>query len=150
MVRKVILGLDIGWKRTGIAISDASATFSFPRESIETKNREDWYKQVKEIAKEEAVDEIVVGLPLNQDGEEGDDAKSIQGHIALLRERLKLPVIEWDERFTTLQAERTLLEADLSREKRKKVIDKIAASIILQSYLDSLHFKRVLPPEDDE
>ncbi len=142
MTPKVILGLDIGTKRTGVAVSDEGGTFSFPRDTIVTRNREEWFAKVKQVVEDDNVQEIVVGMPLNQDGEHGKDAQGIQVHIALLRERLKLPVIEWDERFTTHQAERTLLEADLSREKRKTVIDKVAATIILQSYLDSLRFKQ--------
>jgi putative Holliday junction resolvase len=141
MESKRILALDIGQKRTGVAVSDESRRLSFPRTHIEANGKKEWLRKILELIESEDPAELVVGLPLDHHGEASEDAKRIREYIALLRERLTLPVIEWDERFTTVQAERTLLEADLSRKKRKQVIDKIAATIILQSYLDSLHFQ---------
>jgi putative Holliday junction resolvase len=134
------MGLDIGLKRTGVAVSDDREILCFPFATIQEKTKRAWVERVSALIEAEGIRRIVVGVPIDHHGEEGADAKKIQEYIALLRERFQIPVIEWDERYTTIQAERTLLTADLSRKKRKEVIDKVAASIILQSYLDSLHF----------
>lgn len=145
-----ILALDIGLKRTGVAISDENLRISLPLKHIEASKKGEWVNQIAKIVEEsEGVGQILVGLPLNQFGEEGPDAVKIREYVAVLRERINLPVIEWDERFTTVQAERSLITADVSRRKRKQVIDQIAASIILQSYLDSLHFQQETPAWDD-
>jgi putative Holliday junction resolvase len=135
------MALDIGLKRTGIAISDESLTFSFARDVLETADRQRWAAAIARLVEEEAIARIVVGLPLDHHGALGEDALKIRHYTALLQERVEVPVVEWDERFTTVQAERTLLTADLSRKERKHVIDKVAAQIILQSYLDSLRFQ---------
>ena len=136
-----ILGLDVGEKRTGVALSDENRFLSTPLTTIETRDRGVWVNKVIEIIDKEGVGEVVVGLPLNQHGEEGKDAEWVRRYIALLKKRVSLPVVEWDERFTTVQAEHSLIEADLSRKKRKEVIDQVAASITLQCYLDCMRFK---------
>lgn len=141
MEKRKILALDIGLKRTGVAISDESLTFSFAREVVDSTDKKRWANALAALIEEEEVAKVVVGLPLNHHGEMGPDAQRIRSFILLLTAKVSVPVIEWDERFTTVQAERTLLEADLSRQKRKQVIDKVAAQIILQSYLDSLRFQ---------
>jgi len=146
--RTRILALDIGSKRTGVAISDPSQSISLPLTNVEATKKGEWVSKVKDLVETSDVEKIVVGIPLDHHGEEGADAQKIREFIALLRERVTQPVIEWDERFTTVQAERTLVDADLSRKRRKQVIDKIAATIILQSYLDSLHFRKALPWDD--
>ena len=135
--KKRIMALDVGSKRTGIAISDESRQIALPLTHIVATQKKDWLRQIQTVIIEKNVDQIVVGLPLNQWGEEGIDAKNIQSYIALLREETQLDVVEWDERFTTVQAERVLIDADMSRKKRKNVIDQVAATILLQSYLDS-------------
>lgn len=132
-----ILALDIGDKRTGVALSDEGHLIATPHSTIEAKSSKDWALQIRQLVEETEAIQVVVGLPLNQFGEIGRDAQKIRSRIALLQSQVNIPVVEWDERFTTIQAERTLLEADLSRKKRKQVIDKVAAAIILQSYLDS-------------
>lgn len=144
------MALDIGSKRTGVAMSDELRLISSPHTTIEARNRKEWLEKIAEIVEEMDVGSVLVGLPLNQHGEEGEDAQAIQKYIAALRERLNVPVIEWDERFTTVQAENLLVSADVSRGKRKQVIDKVAAAIILQSYLDSLHFHAADPDLDSE
>lgn len=139
---KKILALDIGEKRTGVAVSDESKTFSFPVEVLQATKLQEWVTGILAIVEaQEPIESIVVGFPLNQDGEEGRDAQNINKYVAALQQRLQIPVIKWDERFTTVQAERALIEADLSRKKRRQVIDKVAATMILQSYLDSLRFQ---------
>jgi putative Holliday junction resolvase len=142
MEKTRILGLDIGSKRTGVSLSDETRLIASPFTTIEETQLKPWVLKVQTLVNQNEVAEVVVGLPLNQYGEEGKDAENIKKYIAALQEVLSIPVIEWDERFSTVQAERTLLEADVSRKSRKKVIDQIAASIILQGYLDSLRFKQ--------
>ncbi|NBX76365.1 MAG: Holliday junction resolvase RuvX [Proteobacteria bacterium] len=139
-----IMALDIGSKRTGVALSDETRLFASPLLTLEETQIKPWLVKVQKLVEEHEVAEVLVGLPLNQFGEEGKDALNIRRYIAALQEGLKIPVIEWDERFTTVQAERTLIDADLSRKNRKKVIDQIAACIMLQGYLDSLKFNQNL------
>jgi len=136
-----IMALDIGSKRTGVALSDETRLFASPLVTIEETQFKPWLQKIKNLIEEHEVSDILVGLPLNQFGEEGSDALNIRRYITILRDGLATPVIEWDERFTTLQAERSLLEADVSRKNRKKVIDQVAACMILQSYLDHLRFQ---------
>jgi len=131
-----ILGLDVGEKTIGVAISDE---LGFTAQGIETIKRTKLTKDIsrlKEIIAEYGVEEIVVGLPRNMDGSIGLRAEMIQKFANKLQTAVALPVTFWDERLTTVSAERTLLEADVSRKKRKKVIDKLAAILILQGYLD--------------
>lgn len=139
---KRTLGLDIGTKRTGIAIADETLTLASPLTHIEASNKKDWIIKLLKFLENYDTAQIIVGIPLNQYGEEGEDAIRIKQYIALLREKVNFPVIEWDERFTTVQAEKTLITADISRKNRKQVIDKVAASIMLQSYLDHLKFEK--------
>jgi len=146
--RTRILSLDIGSKRTGVALSDETRLIASPLVTVEESQIKPWLLKIKALIEENEVAEVVVGLPLNQYGEEGPDAQNIRKYIAALQEALTIPVIEWDERFTTVQAERSLIEADFSRKGRKKVIDQIAASIILQGYLDRLRFQN--QPETPE
>ena len=139
---KRTLGLDIGTKRTGVAIADETLTLASPLSLIEANSPKEWIGKVLNFLKDYSVDKIIVGIPLNQDGEEGVDAKRIRNYIALLREQVNFPVIEWDERFTTVQAERVLITSDMSRKNRKQVVDQLAAAIMLQSYLDYLRFQK--------
>lgn len=136
-----ILGLDIGEKRTGIAISDDGKQFSFPLTVLYSRSKDHWINEIYKIVRENEIESILVGIPMDQFGELGEKALEIMKYIALIRGRELCPVIEWDERFTTVQAERALVEGNVRRSKRKEVIDKVAASILLQSYLDSLHFQ---------
>ncbi len=132
-----ILGIDLGEKRIGLAIANLSSNIAQPLKVLPRKNMESDIKKLKEIVEEYDVREIVVGLPLNMDGREGKKAKEAISFSELLKEKLKLPVELWDERLSTIQGERVLLQADVSRAKRKKVRDKLAAQLILQSYLDA-------------
>ncbi len=141
-----MLGLDVGSVRTGVAVSDAYRLIATPLTTIEEKKKGLWANKVIEIINKEEANQVLVGVPLNQYGEQGKDALKILSYIALLRERVSIPVIEWDERFTTVQAERALISADMSRSKRREVVDKVAAAIILQSYLDSLRFSATETP----
>ncbi|MDO3409033.1 Holliday junction resolvase RuvX [Saccharibacillus sp. CPCC 101409] len=132
-----LLGLDYGDRRIGVAVSDA---FGWTAQGIETvQRREDGshMQRIAELAALHEVGEIVVGLPKNMNGTIGPRGELCIEFAETLKELLGLPVHLWDERLTTVSAERTLLEADVSRKKRKQVVDKIAAGLILQNYLDS-------------
>lgn len=135
MKRKI--GLDVGDVRIGVAVSDLLGICANPRETYvrsgDPVKDADYFS---EYAKREEADVFVMGLPKNMDGTEGPRAAVTREFGSLLEERSDLPVRYVDERLTTVSAERLLIEADVRREKRKKVIDKVAATIILQSYLD--------------
>ncbi|MCA9765357.1 MAG: Holliday junction resolvase RuvX [Carnobacterium sp.] len=134
------MGLDVGSKTVGVAISDP---FGWTAQGIETikinENQEDFgMDRVKELIEEYEVSKIVVGLPKNMNNSIGPRAEASIQYAEILKELFKLPIIFQDERLTTVQAERMLIEeGNASRAKRKKVIDKVAAVMILQNYLDS-------------
>ncbi|MBS4191398.1 Holliday junction resolvase RuvX [Bacillus sp. FJAT-49705] len=133
------MGLDVGSKTVGVALSDALGWTAQGLETIkinEEKN-EFGFEQIGKIIKENEVSKIVVGLPKNMNGTIGPRGEASQNFATELERQFGLPVILWDERLTTIAAERVLLEADVSRQKRKKVIDKMAAVMILQGYLNS-------------
>lgn len=134
-----ILGLDVGTKTVGVALSDE---FGWTAQGVETLQiNEDeqrfGFDQIGQIINKYDVSKIVVGLPKNMNGTIGPRGEACQFYASELERLFGLPVVLWDERLTTIAAERVLLEADVSRKKRKKVIDKMAASMILQGYLDS-------------
>jgi putative Holliday junction resolvase len=131
------LGLDIGTKRIGVAVSDPLGSFA---QGVAVLNaKEDWMRTLDGLVKEYRVAVIVVGMPLRTDGSAGPEAQKIQALKNVLAERYDdVDVVEWDERFTTVRAEQALLEGDVSRKGRKSRIDMVAASILLQDYLDFL------------
>lgn len=131
-----ILGLDIGEKRIGIAVSDGLNITAQGIGVIERKNLKEDFKKINEVVTEYAVIKIIMGLPLNMNGSEGKSAKLAMDFASNLKEKIPIDIEMIDERLTTKQGERILLEADISRKKRKKNIDKIAAQLILQNYLD--------------
>ena len=134
-----ILGLDLGTRTVGIAISDALGMMAHGVETF--RFEENHYKKailhVQQLVTMQRVSTIVLGLPKNMNGSIGERGQVTQEFAKKLEEAIKVPVILWDERLTTMQVERVLIQADVSRGKRKKVVDKMAATIILQSYLDS-------------
>ncbi|HHX93923.1 MAG TPA: Holliday junction resolvase RuvX [Tenericutes bacterium] len=133
-----ILGLDLGSKTLGIAISDETETIATPVQTFTFKEND--YnialKKVEELIKKHNINLIVLGYPKNMDNTIGKRAETVQKFKALIEQNFKINVILWDERLSSIQAENILLEHDTSRKKRKKVIDTIAATIILQEYLD--------------
>ena len=131
-----IMGLDVGNKRIGIALSDPMGWTAQGHSVLQRKNTAADYDELLKICREYEVEKIVVGYPLNMNGTIGPKAIEIQQFADIMREKSQLPVELWDERLSTRSAERTLLEADLSRKKRKQVIDKVAAVNILQAYLN--------------
>jgi putative holliday junction resolvase len=138
-----ILGLDIGSKRIGVALSDELGFTAQGLESLNCKSPQEVVNCIANLAKEYGVTEIVVGMPYNMDGTEGPQAVRVRAIIEAISQKVDVPVKDWDERLSTVAAERALLEADMSRAKRRKVIDKLSAVIILQGYLDRLSFKDV-------
>ncbi|AXF57781.1 Holliday junction resolvase RuvX [Salicibibacter kimchii] len=136
-----ILGLDVGDKRLGVAISDALGITAQGLETVAVQGHESTVTKIVQIAHEHDVEKIVVGLPKNMNGTLGPRAEKSQQFAAALEKHVALPVQFWDERLTTKAAERTLISADVSRKKRKKVVDKLAAVLILQGYLDHAQMK---------
>ena len=132
-----IIGLDVGTKRIGVAISDELFLTAQGMDTIHRQSPASDFDRIKNIVKERDVSEIVVGLPLNMDGSYSAKTKEVVEFVDSLSKTVNLPVKTWDERLTTVQAERVLLAADVSRAKRRKVTDKLAAQLILQSYMDS-------------
>ena len=142
---KRILCLDVGDKNIGVAVSDSSRTIAqgicsikFPSCSIQEK-----VNRIKELVSSREIGIIVVGMPLDLKGREGEQAKKVREFAILLEEKVNIPVIFSDERFTSLAAERFLKEGGLSIYKRKKLKDKVAATILLQNYLDLLKKDKV-------
>ncbi|GGJ17382.1 Holliday junction resolvase RuvX [Paenibacillus hunanensis] len=132
-----ILGLDYGDRRIGVAVSDAFGWTAQGVEVIDRQRNTAVDERIAELIQEHEISEIVVGLPKNMNGSIGPRGQICIEFAEHLRESVHLPVHLWDERLTTMSAERTLIEADVSRKKRKQVVDKMAASLILQNYLDS-------------
>ena len=134
-----ILGLDVGSKTVGIAICDE---FGWTAQGLKTlkineEKSEFGFDEIGQLIKEYEVSEVVIGLPKNMNGTIGPRAEASQQYANEIERLFQVPTVLWDERLTTMAAERILLEADVSRKKRKKVIDKMAAMMILQGYLDS-------------
>ena len=133
-----LLGIDYGKVRVGLAVSDPLGMFATPlRTETVTSRRQAVEAVVAAIAEVEA-GTVVVGLPLNMDGSHGEMAAWAERFVAALSEQVDIPIVTWDERLSSRLVERTLLDADMSRRKRKAVRDKLAAQVILQSYMDSL------------
>lgn len=133
-----ILGLDVGQKTIGVAICDPLGFTAQGITTIRRKKKDEDIEEVKKICNEYGVETIVVGLPKNMNGSIGFAGEKIMGFTELLKEKVDIKIELWDERLTTVAAHRAMLEADLSRGKRKKIVDKIAATYILQGYLDRL------------
>lgn len=134
-----VMGLDVGTRTVGVAISDA---LGWTAQGIETvkideANGEFGIERIAELVKEYTVTEFVVGFPKNMNNTVGPRGEASENYKKLLEDTFSLPVKLWDERLTTMAAERMLIDADVSRKKRKQVIDKMAAVLILQGYLDS-------------
>ncbi|WP_032121846.1 Holliday junction resolvase RuvX [Clostridium amazonitimonense] len=133
-----ILGLDVGEKTIGVAVSDPLGFTAQGITTIRRKNKNVDIEEIRVICKEYEVETIVVGLPKNMNGTIGPQGEKILGFSKQIGKVLNIPIEMWDERLTTIAAERAMLEADLSRAKRKKIVDKVAATYILQGYLDRI------------
>ena len=132
-----VMGLDMGAKRIGVAMSDERGVTATPLKTLKRIGSQKDMEGLKSLVEEYSVGAIVVGMPLNMDGSVGPKAKGVEAFIARLGGELQIPVKAWDERLSTVAVTRVLLEADVSRAGRKRVVDKLAAAYILQGYLDS-------------
>lgn len=131
-----ILGLDIGDKRIGVALSDDLGITAQALEVIERQEEKEM-EHLRSLVERYGVSRVVVGLPKNMDGSLGPQGQKVLAYAEELERRLPVAVVLWDERLTTVEAEKHLIRGDTSRRRRRKVIDKIAAALILQSYLDA-------------
>jgi putative holliday junction resolvase len=131
------LGLDIGSRTIGVAVSDEGAVVATPLRTLDRQGGERDLRAVAEVAGETGAGGLLLGLPLALSGREGEAARRVRTLGEKLAAHLGCPVRYWDERFSTAEAERVLLQADLRRGQRKKVVNHVAAALILQSWLDS-------------
>ena len=132
-----ILGLDFGTKRIGVAMSDELLLTAQGLDTIQRKELKSDLAMIKGIIDSNGVNEVIVGLPLNMNGTYSEKTREAVLFVDELEKTISVPVKTWDERLTSMQADRAMLELDMSRAKRRKLSDKLAAQIILQSYLDS-------------
>jgi len=134
--------LDIGEKRIGVAVSDPLGITAQGLDVIQRQGLKSDLLQIRRFIDDYQVEEVILGLPLNMDGTKGEKALEVLRMRDFLSKKISLPVKTWDERLTTVAAEKVLLEGDVSRAGRKKVIDKLAATLILENYLHYLHQRR--------
>lgn len=139
---KRILGLDLGSRTIGVSVSDPLGYTAQGITTIRRKKIENDVEEIKKICSEYSVELIVMGLPKNMDGTIGTQCEKVYSFSEILKKEVNIDIVYWDERLTTVAATRAMLEADLSRSKRKKIVDKIASTYILQGYLDSLKYRR--------
>jgi putative pre-16S rRNA nuclease len=132
-----ILAIDHGTRRIGIAISDELKTIAQPLEFIPAEPFSGVVARLQQIITDKSVELILVGMPRNMDGTYGPAAEKVREFVAALKKQVTVPIRTWDERLTTAQANRFLIAADVRRRDRKEKVDKTAAAILLQSYLDS-------------
>jgi len=132
-----IIGLDLGEKTIGVAVSDDLMITAQPVETLRRTNMAKDLDELEALVRRLRITEVVVGLPINMNGTKGAMARKAETFSHRLEKRLKIPILLWDERLSSAGAERSLLEAGLSRRKRRAVVDRVAAALILQSYLDS-------------
>ena len=133
-----ILALDHGTKRIGVAMSDETKTIAQPLDYIPAEPFADFLERLRQLIQEKEVKLILVGLPRNMDGSYGPTAEKVQTFVAALRDAVVIPVTTLDERLTSAQANRVLIQGGVRRDKRKEKVDKMAAAILLQSYLDGI------------
>ena len=131
-----LLGLDVGDRTIGLALSDESATLASGLRTLRRSGLKKDLRELADLAREHEVGEVVVGLPRSLDGSEGPQARKVLAFVDALRKAVNVPVATWDERFTTVAAEQALIEGGVSRGRRKGLVDKVAAILILQNYLD--------------
>ena len=136
------MSLDVGSRTIGIACSDALLMTAQGIETIRRTSLEKDFNRLQELITEYEVHELVVGMPKNMNGTKGERAEKTEEFVEKMKEVIDLPVTYWDERLSTVMAERQLIAADVSRKKRKSVIDKMAAVVILQGYLDRLQINK--------
>jgi len=133
-----ILGIDYGEKRIGLALSDPSNTVARSMKVLKRNETRSWLGEIKAIVHQNKVEKIIIGLPRNMNGSLGEKGKEVLAFVKVLEKVVRVPIVTWDERLTTVSAEKVLRQAELSRKKRKDILDKLSACIILQNYLDSI------------
>ena len=145
------MGLDVGDKTIGVAMSDEIGLTANPVTVISrTGSLKREIGEIRRLVEENGIGRIVVGMPFMLDGSVGIQAEKVQAFVEYLRRRINVPVVTWDERLTTAEVERVLIASDQSREKRKKVIDKMAAAVILRSYMDREQYQSRSEGDADE
>lgn len=132
-----ILGLDYGNKRIGVAVCDELGITAQGLATIARKNRQQDLEEIARFIRTYNVEKIVIGYPIRLDGTEGIQCEKISKFASLLESTFSLPIIKWDETLSTKEAEEILIRANMRRDKRKNIVDRVAASLILQGYLDS-------------
>ena len=137
-LNRPILSLDYGEKRIGIAISDSKCSIALPSEVLNREKNEKDFLYIKEFIKNSNVQALLIGMPYNNDGTDNEKCKTIKKFSQDLLKFININIIFWDENFSTSAQEEILIKNNLSRKKRKKIIDKLAASYFLQSFLDFL------------
>ena len=135
-MKEVLLGLDFGEKRIGVAVTDEGGMMALPLTTLEFRGRKHLLEQLRALVEQYGVRKIIVGLPKTLKGEIGPAAQNVIVQVEWLKEALDRPWIFWDERLTTSEVERVLVDADVSRAKRREVRDRLAAQRILQNYMD--------------
>jgi putative Holliday junction resolvase len=133
-----ILALDHGTKRIGVAVSDETKTIAQPLEYIPAEPFADFLARLKKLLIEKEIELVLVGLPRNLDGSYGPAAQKVEAFVAVLQTAMTVPIKTWDERLTSAQANRILIQGNVRRAKRREKVDKMAAAILLQSYLDGI------------
>ena len=133
-----ILSLDYGEKRIGIAISDNKCSIALPSEVLERNKTNKDFLYIKDFIEKNDIQAVLIGMPYNMNGTEGEKCKIVKNFSKKLLEFINISIIYWDERLSTVAQEKILINKDVSRKKRKKVIDKLAAAYFLQSFLDFL------------
>ncbi len=131
-----ILALDHGTRRIGVAVSDETKTIAQPLEYIPAEPFADFLARLKKILADKEVDFILIGMPRNMNGSYGPAAQKVEVFVAALKTAVTIPIKTWDERLTSTMANRILIQGNVRRDKRKEKVDKMAAAILLQSYLD--------------
>jgi putative holliday junction resolvase len=131
-----ILALDHGTRRIGVAVSDETKIIAQPLEYIAAEPFADFLERLKQILVEKEVDMILIGIPRNMDGSYGPAAQKVETFVGVLKKAITVPIKLWDERLTSRMANRILIQGNVRRDRRKEKVDKMAAAILLQSYLD--------------
>lgn len=131
-----VMAVDPGERRMGVALSDETALIAQPLETYQRTSLAADLAHIRGLVERYEVDEVVVGLPVQLDGRPGPASQRVQSFVERLQRELSVPVVTWDERLTSKAAERMLIEADVSRRKRRDVVDRVAAAILLEGYLE--------------
>jgi putative Holliday junction resolvase len=135
-----LIGIDLGTKTIGLALTDSGRQIASPLETIKRKKFTQDVERLLDLCQEHSVFGLVIGLPLNMDGTEGPRCQATRAFVRNLAQKTKIPITYWDERLSTAAVTRTLIEADRSRARRAELVDKMAASYILQGFLDRINY----------